>query len=218
MSARSSSQRIMKIAMPLMLAWWFQRREGQLRAPTSWLPARCCWCRWVIAKAADLGTARSWCWPPASARDLLRRPVVEVDPAGAGGRRLAIGAIVFSAAPPSAPRACAGRCCANTSSTASAPLLDPTRDPLGKGFHIIQGMIAIGSGGGAARASCRGTQTHLEFIPERTTDFIFAAFAEEFGLAGVGCWPGFTFLIFAPVDRLPRRRRCSRGCWPAPSP
>jgi rod shape determining protein RodA len=76
-------------------------------------------------------------------------------------------------------------------------LLDPTKDPLGKGFHIIQGMIAIGSGGLAGKGFMQGTQTHLEFIPERTTDFIFAAFSEEFGLAGVllllAC---FTFLIF----------------------
>ena len=63
-------------------------------------------------------------------------------------------------------------------------LLDPTRDPLGKGFHIIQGMIAIGSGGTFGKGFMAGTQTHLEFIPERTTDFIFAAFSEEFGLIG----------------------------------
>jgi rod shape determining protein RodA len=61
----------------------------------------------------------------------------------------------------------------------------PDRDPLGKGFHIIQGMIAIGSGGLSGKGFMSGTQTHLEFIPERTTDFIFAAFCEEFGLAGV---------------------------------
>jgi rod shape determining protein RodA len=63
-------------------------------------------------------------------------------------------------------------------------LLDPTKDPLGKGFHIIQGMIAIGSGGVFGKGFMQGTQTHLEFIPERTTDFIFAAYSEEFGLAG----------------------------------
>ncbi len=75
-------------------------------------------------------------------------------------------------------------------------LLDPTRDPLGKGFHIIQGMIAIGSGGFWGKGFMQGTQTHLEFIPERTTDFIFAAFSEEFGLFGnlllIGC---FIFLV-----------------------
>ncbi len=76
-------------------------------------------------------------------------------------------------------------------------LLDPTRDPLGKGFHIIQGMIAIGSGGLSGKGFMNGTQTHLEFIPERTTDFIFAAFSEEFGLAGcVALLLAFVFLIF----------------------
>jgi rod shape determining protein RodA len=76
-------------------------------------------------------------------------------------------------------------------------LLDPTTDPLGKGFHIIQGMIAIGSGGVEGKGFMKGTQTHLEFIPERTTDFIFAAFSEEFGLVGCGALVlGFVFLIF----------------------
>jgi rod shape determining protein RodA len=76
-------------------------------------------------------------------------------------------------------------------------LLDPAKDPLGKGFHILQGMIAIGSGGLTGKGFMQGTQTHLEFIPERTTDFIFAAFSEEFGLAGtIGLLLAFTFLIF----------------------
>jgi rod shape determining protein RodA len=75
-------------------------------------------------------------------------------------------------------------------------LLDPTRDPLGKGFHIIQGLIAIGSGGCWGKGFMAGTQTHLEFIPERTTDFIFAAYGEEFGLIGtLGLIVAFGFLI-----------------------
>jgi rod shape determining protein RodA len=75
-------------------------------------------------------------------------------------------------------------------------LLDPTRDPLGKGFHIIQGMIAIGSGGFWGKGFMQGTQTHLNFIPERTTDFVFAAFSEEFGLIGNLFLIGsFAFLI-----------------------
>jgi rod shape determining protein RodA len=64
-------------------------------------------------------------------------------------------------------------------------LLDPTSDPLGKGFHIIQSTIAVGSGGLGGKGWTLGTQTHLEFIPERTTDFIMAVYAEEFGLYGV---------------------------------
>ena len=63
-------------------------------------------------------------------------------------------------------------------------LIDPTSDPLGKGFHIIQSTIAVGSGGITGKGWLKGTQTHLEFIPERTTDFIFAVFSEEFGMIG----------------------------------
>jgi rod shape determining protein RodA len=75
-------------------------------------------------------------------------------------------------------------------------LLDPGKDPLGKGFHILQGMIAIGSGGLTGKGFMQGTQTHLEFIPERTTDFIFAAFSEEFGLLGtLGLLLAFTFFL-----------------------
>ena len=61
---------------------------------------------------------------------------------------------------------------------------DLTSDPLGKGFHIIQSTIAIGSGGVLGKGWMQGTQTHLEFIPERTTDFIFSVYSEEFGLVG----------------------------------
>jgi rod shape determining protein RodA len=76
-------------------------------------------------------------------------------------------------------------------------LLDPSKDPLGKGFHIIQGMIAIGSGGVGGKGFMQGTQTHLEFIPERTTDFIFAAYSEEFGLVGnLALISAFILLIF----------------------
>ena len=63
-------------------------------------------------------------------------------------------------------------------------LLNPMVDPLGRGFHTIQGLIAIGSGGLTGKGFMQGTQTHLEFVPERTTDFVFAGFAEEFGLVG----------------------------------
>ncbi|KAF0813815.1 Peptidoglycan glycosyltransferase MrdB [Andreprevotia sp. IGB-42] len=65
-----------------------------------------------------------------------------------------------------------------------ATMIDPMEDPLGAGYHIIQGTIAIGSGGLVGKGWLNGTQTHLDFIPERTTDFIFAVFGEEFGLAG----------------------------------
>ena len=63
--------------------------------------------------------------------------------------------------------------------------LDPERDPLGAGYNIIQSQIAIGSGGLNGKGWLNGTQAHLEFIPERHTDFVFAVLAEEFGLVGV---------------------------------
>lgn len=63
--------------------------------------------------------------------------------------------------------------------------LDPESDPLGQGWNIIQSKIAVGSGGWTGKGWLNGTQAHLEFIPERHTDFILAVFAEEFGLLGV---------------------------------
>ena len=63
-------------------------------------------------------------------------------------------------------------------------LFDPSQDALGKGYHTIQGMIAVGSGGLFGKGYLNGTQTHLDFLPERTTDFIFAVYSEEFGLVG----------------------------------
>jgi rod shape determining protein RodA len=63
-------------------------------------------------------------------------------------------------------------------------MLDPTTDPLGSGYHIIQSTIAVGSGGALGKGWLSGTQAHLDFLPERSTDFIFAVYAEEFGLLG----------------------------------
>jgi rod shape determining protein RodA len=74
-------------------------------------------------------------------------------------------------------------------------LLDPTSDPLGKGFHTIQSIIAIGSGGVTGKGWLKGTQTHLEFIPEKHTDFIFAVYSEEFGLIGNGLLLFFYLLL-----------------------
>jgi len=186
---------IMKIAVPLMLAWWFQKREGQLRVPDFVVAALLLLVPVaLVAKQPDLGTALlivsaglyamffaglSW---------KLIVPVMVLLVAG-------IVALIASESAICQPgvnwplmreyqqhRVCT--------------LLDPSKDPLGKGFHIIQGMIAIGSGGLTGKGFMKGTQTHLEFIPERTTDFIFAAFSEEFGLAGVAALMlAFTFLI-----------------------
>lgn len=73
-------------------------------------------------------------------------------------------------------------------------LLNPQSDPLGKGYHIIQGIIAIGSGGLYGRGYLQGTQTHLDFIPEKHTDFVITVIAEEFGYIGV-CIVLFLYLI-----------------------
>ena len=75
--------------------------------------------------------------------------------------------------------------------------LDPETDPLGTGYHIIQSKIAIGSGGLYGKGWLNGTQSHLEFLPESATDFIFAVFAEEFGLIGAALLLGLYFFIVA---------------------
>ena len=186
---------ILKIAMPLMLAWWFQKREGQLR-PLDFAVAGLLLAVPIalIVRQPDLGTAilvlsagmsviffagLSWKW--------LLPPVM----LGVVGVALVVG---FE------PQLCADGMrwpvLHDYQQQRICTLLDPARDPLGKGFHIIQGMIAIGSGGFWGKGFMQGTQTHLEFIPERTTDFIFAAFSEEFGLLGnLLLITGFVFLV-----------------------
>jgi rod shape determining protein RodA len=186
---------VLKIAMPLMLAWWFQKREGQLR-PLDFLMAALLLAVPVglIVKQPDLGTAilvlvagvsiiffagLSW--------KLILPPVVL-------GLAVVVLVVVFES------QLCAAGVrwpiLHDYQQQRICTLLDPSKDPLGKGFHIIQGMIAIGSGGLFGKGFMQGTQTHLEFIPERTTDFIFAAYSEEFGLAGnLLLIAAFAFLI-----------------------
>jgi rod shape determining protein RodA len=174
---------ILKIAMPLMLAWWFQKREGQLR-PLDFLVGGVLLAVPVglIMKQPDLGTSLL----------VLAAGLAVIFFAGLSWRLVVppvvLGIVGILLIVWFEPQLCESgfrwpilhgyqqqRICT---------LLDPTQDPLGKGFHIIQGMIAIGSGGVFGKGFMQGTQTHLEFIPERTTDFIFAAYSEEFGLAG----------------------------------
>lgn len=187
---------IMKIAMPLMLAWWFQRREGQLRVldfvvalGLLAVPVG------MIVKQPDLGTAVL----------VLSAGLYVIFFAGLSWKLivpvLVIGGAAITAVVVSEDRICQPEVVwpllHDYQKNRVCTLLDPTTDPLGKGFHIIQGMIAIGSGGIEGKGFMKGTQTHLEFIPERTTDFIFAAFSEEFGLVGcVSLILGFLFLIF----------------------
>ena len=187
---------IMKIGMPLMLAWWFQKREGQLR-PLDFLVATVLLVMPValIANQPDMGTAIL----------VMAAGIYVLYFAGLNCKWIIppviIGVVGVALLVLFEPTLCADgvkwplfreyqrqRVCT---------LLDPWRDPLGKGFHIIQGMIAIGSGGFFGKGFMQGTQTHLDFIPERTTDFIFAAYGEEFGLLGNLCLiAGFVFLVF----------------------
>ena len=187
---------ILKIAMPLMLAWWFQKREGQLR-PLDFLVAGLLLAVPVglIVRQPDLGTALL----------LLSTGLAVLFFAGLSWRLIlppvVLGLIGILLLVIFETDLCADgvdwKVLHEYQRQRVCTLLDPARDPLGKGFHIIQGMIAIGSGGFWGKGFMQGTQTHLEFIPERTTDFIFAAFSEEFGLVGTLLLiSGFFFLVF----------------------
>ncbi|HSV34268.1 MAG TPA: FtsW/RodA/SpoVE family cell cycle protein, partial [Ramlibacter sp.] len=176
-------------------AWWFQKREGQLR-PMDFVFAGLLLVVPVglIMKQPDLGTSilvlvagLSVMFFAGLSWKLIVPPVL----LGLAGAALLI---IFE------PQLCAQGVrwpvLHDYQQQRICTLLDPGKDPLGKGFHIIQGMIAIGSGGLFGKGFMQGTQTHLEFIPERTTDFIFAAYSEEFGLLGNLCLiAGFLFLV-----------------------
>jgi rod shape determining protein RodA len=132
-------------------------------------------------KQPDLGTALL-VLAAGPVGHLLRRAVVEADRAAGGDRHGRLVALIVSFEPTLCADGFDWRILHDYQKQRVCTLLDPSKDPLGKGFHIIQGMIAIGSGGVGGKGFMQGTQTHLEFIPERTTDFIFAAYSEEFGL------------------------------------
>ncbi|MCX7175675.1 MAG: rod shape-determining protein RodA [Proteobacteria bacterium] len=167
---RIQPSEIMKIAMPLMLAWYFQRHETFLRlreyvvaailllAPVA-----------LIARQPDLGTAIL----------VLAAGFWVIFLAGLPWKVLAGLALGAVAAAP-----LAWSMMRDYQRNRILTLLDPEADPLGKGFHIIQSTIAIGSGGILGKGWGQGTQAQLEFIPERHTDFIFAVLSEEFGLIG----------------------------------
>ena len=186
---------ILKIAMPLMLAWWFQKREGQLR-PLDFLAAGLLLAIPVglIMKQPDLGTSLL----------VLATGLAVIFFAGLSWKLILppvlLGLVGVFLLVWFEPQLCADGArwmvLHDYQQQRICTLLDPGKDPLGKGFHIIQGMIAIGSGGVFGKGFMQGTQTHLEFIPERTTDFIFAAYSEEFGLLGnLLLISGFVFLI-----------------------
>lgn len=167
---RVQPSEIMKIAVPLMLAWYFHKHEAALRL-RHYLTATLLLLLpfLLVAKQPDLGTA------------------MLIGAAGfyvlflAGLRwkiMLGLAAGALLAAP------LLWHMLHDYQRRRIMTLIDPSSDPLGAGYHIIQSSIAIGSGGSFGKGWLAGTQTHLEFIPEKHTDFIFAVFAEEWGLIG----------------------------------
>lgn len=174
---------LLKIAMPLTLAWYFHKREAMIRM-RDYIVAGLLLLVPVglIAKQPDLGTAvlvfAAGLYVIFFA-GLTWKLILPVLAAGL----MALAAILYFGDHICEPEVQwpgmhdyqKHRICT---------LLDPTTDPLGKGFHTIQSTIAVGSGGATGKGWLKGTQTHLEFIPERHTDFIFAVYSEEFGLVG----------------------------------
>ena len=167
---RFQPSEMMKLALPLMLAWYFHRRESSLRLRDFALAALLLMVPFgLIVRQPDLGTAAL---------------------VGAVGFYV----IFFAGLSWRVMGALAGLFIValfplwgmlhDYQRRRVLTLLDPTTDPLGAGYHIIQATIAVGSGGLSGKGWLNGTQAHLEFIPERHTDFIFAVFSEEFGLIG----------------------------------
>ena len=167
---RIQPSELMKIAMPLMLAWYFQKHESLLRLRDYavatlllLLPVA------LIVKQPDLGTSVL----------VLAAGFYVIFLAGLPWK------IIFGLAASAAAAApFAWNLLHDYQRQRILTLLDPEKDPLGKGFHIIQSTIAIGSGGILGKGWGQGTQAQLEFIPERHTDFIFAVYSEEMGLLG----------------------------------
>ena len=167
---RFQPSEMMKLAMPMMLAWYFHRNEGALRARDFALAALLLAVPvLLIARQPDLGTA------------VLVAAVgaYVIYFAGIRWKAIVLTALIGLASLPPI-----WGLLHDYQRRRVLMLLDPTQDPLGAGYHIIQSTIAIGSGGLAGKGWLKGSQSHLEFIPERHTDFIFAVYSEEFGLIG----------------------------------
>jgi len=167
---RVQPSEMMKIAMPLMLAWYFHHYEATLRLRDFALAAVLLAVPvLLIARQPDLGTALL----------VAAAGFYVIFFAGIGWKVLAsLALLALGSALP------LWGMLHEYQRKRILTLLDPTQDPLGAGYHIIQSTIAVGSGGLAGKGWLHGTQAHLEFIPERATDFIFAVFSEEFGLIG----------------------------------
>jgi rod shape determining protein RodA len=167
---RFQPSEMMKIAVPMMLAWYFHRREATLRLRDFAMAAILLVVPFaLIVRQPDLGTASL----------VGAAGFYVIFFAGISWRLLGGLAALFTVAlfP-------LWGLLHDYQRRRVLTLLDPTQDPLGAGYHIIQSTIAVGSGGISGKGWLNGTQAHLEFIPERHTDFIFAVYSEEFGLIG----------------------------------
>jgi rod shape determining protein RodA len=167
---RFQPSEMMKLALPLMLAWYFHRRESTLRLRDFALAALLLAIPFgLIVRQPDLGTA--------ALVGAVGFYVIFF--AGLSWRVMGgLAALGVAALFP------LWHMLHDYQRKRVLTLLDPTQDPLGAGYHIIQATIAVGSGGLSGKGWLNGTQAHLEFIPERHTDFIFAVYSEEFGLIG----------------------------------
>ncbi|MFN4326903.1 MAG: rod shape-determining protein RodA [Azonexus sp.] len=167
---RVQPSEIMKIAMPLMLAWYFHKYEATLKLRHYGVAALLLLLPFgLVAKQPDLGTAL-----------LIGGAGFYVIFFAGLPWKIIVGLLASAAA--AAP--ILWNLLHDYQRRRILTLIDPTTDPLGSGYHIIQSTIAIGSGGSFGKGFLNGTQTHLEFIPEKHTDFIFAVFSEEWGLFG----------------------------------
>lgn len=174
---------LMKIGVPLMMAWYFEKHEATLTWKNYLIAALLLIVPvGLIARQPDLGTALL----------ISASGFYVLFLAGLSWR--IIGGL-FVAAIASAP--VMWNLLHDYQKHRIMMLLDPTQDALGKGYHTIQGMIAVGSGGILGKGYMAGTQTHLDFLPERTTDFIFAVYSEEFGLLGTIILLAMYFFVIA---------------------
>ncbi|MDP2028609.1 MAG: rod shape-determining protein RodA [Thiobacillus sp.] len=174
---------LLKLALPLMLAWYFQRNEAVLRAKHFLVGGALLVVPFLlILRQPDLGTAMML---GASGFYLLFF-------AGLPWKVILGGATLGAASLP-----VVWNLMHDYQQQRVLTLLDPSSDPLGAGYHIIQSTIAIGSGGLSGKGWMQGTQNQLDFIPERTTDFIYAVFGEEFGYFGTILLVGLYLAIVA---------------------
>ena len=180
---RIQPSEMMKIGVPLMLAWYFDRYEATLRLKNYGVAALLLVVPvYLVARQPDLGTALL----------IIASGIFVIFLAGLSWKIIAAIAVAFGASLPLAWSALH-----DYQRQRVLTLLDPSQDPLGAGYHTIQSTIAIGSGGIAGKGWLNGSQTHLDFIPERTTDFIFAVYSEEFGLIGNGVLLVLFLLVIA---------------------